>query len=85
MVYYFKFNEHGKIRMCSDDPNFQPDMIGLDAPDTFTPEEMRHWKYIDGEFIYTPPVEPEPEPSPLERIAALEAELAAAKILLGVE
>ena len=31
------------------------------------------------------PEEPEPVPSPEERIAALEDELAAAKILLGVE
>lgn len=44
--------------------------------------------YIDGEFIYDPlpiPDEPEPQPTQEDRITALEAELLAAKILLGVE
>ena len=43
--------------------------------------EARNGEYtVEGEF------DPEPvEPSPDERIAALEAELAATKILLGVE
>lgn len=43
---------------------------------------------IDGAYIYDPlpePETPEPTPDPLERIAALEEQLAAAKILLGVE
>ena len=43
---------------------------------------------IDGEYVYDPlpePEPPEPTPDPLERIAALEEQLAATKILLGVE
>lgn len=80
---FFRIKESGKITICAETA-INPGMVELTPPDTFVPDEMHDWKYIDGEFIYTPPVEPEPEPSPLERIAALEAELAAAKILLGV-
>lgn len=41
--------------------------------------------YVDGKFVYSPLEHPEPEPDYEARIAALEEELAAAKILLGVE
>lgn len=44
--------------------------------------------YIDGDFIHDPLPEPEPEdpqPTAEERIAQLEEELKAAKILLGLE
>lgn len=44
--------------------------------------------YVDEEFIYDPlpePEQPEQTPTPEERITALEQQLLAAKILLGVE
>ena len=84
---YFKIDENGKIGMCSEEPDFQPGMIELHPPDDFIPDDMHNWKYVDGEFVYTAPEEPvEPEGlTQEERIAALEEELAAAKILLGLE
>lgn len=44
--------------------------------------------YVDGQYVYNPLPKPEPvvpEPDYEIRIAALEEDLAAAKILLGVE
>ena len=44
--------------------------------------------YVNGEYIYDPlpqPSESEPQPTQEERIAQLEEELKAAKILLGLE
>lgn len=43
-----------------------------------TPEEIAAWEQSIADT-------PTPEPTPEERIAALEEELAAAKILLGLE
>lgn len=43
-----------------------------------TPEEIAEWEQSIADA-------PTPEPTPEERIAALEEELAAAKILLGLE
>ena len=43
-----------------------------------TPEEIAAWEQSISDT-------PAPEPTPEERIAALEEELAAAKILLGLE
>lgn len=43
-----------------------------------TPEEIAVWQQ-------SMPEAPAPEPTPEERIAALEEQLAAAKILLGLE
>lgn len=43
-----------------------------------TPEEIAAWEQAMSEA-------PAPEPTPEERIAALEEQLAAAKILLGLE
>ena len=43
-----------------------------------TPEEIATWEQEVAQ-------QPAPEPTPAERIAALEEELAAAKILLGLE
>lgn len=53
--------------------------------------DISDYLYIDGKYVYDPlpePEEPEPTPSPDDyeaRIAALEEELVATKILLGVE
>ena len=57
---------------------------------------MKIKKYINGQYLDLTPEElaeweqsmsdaPAPEPTPEERIAALEEELKAAKILLGLE
>lgn len=43
-----------------------------------TPEEIAEWKQSIADT-------PAPEPTPEERISALEEQLAAAKILLGLE
>lgn len=54
----------------------------------YLPEgSLPDYKYMDGEYIYDPLPEPEqlePQPTQEERIAALEEELLATKILLGV-
>lgn len=81
---FFKIGEDGTFEICSE-IKVQPDMIELSPPDNFIPEEMHDWKYLDGEFVYDPLPKPDPEPSAAERIAALEEELRAAKILLGLE
>ena len=63
-------------------PAHQPRVHAL--PDGNLPD----YKYIDGEYIYDPlPVteQPETQPTQEERIAQLEEELKAAKILLGLE
>lgn len=49
---------------------------------------LHDYLYIDGEYVYDPkPIPPAPDPQPTqeERIAELEEELKAAKILLGLE
>lgn len=48
--------------------------------------DIANWLWVDGEYIYDPLPPPETPPqSDAERIAALEEELLAAKILLGLE
>ena len=59
--------------------------------DTLPEGDVTDYKYIDGQFVHDPLPEPEPElpapptPDTEARIKALEDELAATKILLGVE
>lgn len=56
--------------------------------DTLPDGDITDYLYVDGAYVYDPLPEPEPvepEPTAEERIAALEEELAATKILLGVE
>lgn len=63
------------------------------APDSLIVEELpkgnlADYRCIDGVYIYDPllqPEIPEPEPTTDERIAVLEEELKATKILLGLE
>ena len=60
------------------------DAVGVEGiPDG----NLMDYLYKDGEFVYDPLPNEEPEATltPEERIAELEKELAAAKILLGVE
>ena len=61
---------------------------GAIVVDTLPPGELCDYVWEDGEFIHDPlpkPDEPDPQPTQEERIAELEEELSAAKILLGLE
>lgn len=80
---WFEINENGRIMVCAD-TLVKTDMLWLPIPGGFTPDAMHDWRVVDGALAYDPlPVEVRPTPE--ERIAALEEELLAAKILLGLE
>lgn len=63
-----------------------PDMVELDPPEGFDDECQLDWIYSNGAWVHDPLEVPEEEAQPGydERISALEEELVAAKILLGV-
>lgn len=74
---FFEINENGEIMICAE-TMVKPGMIRLDPPAEFTPDEMSDWIVVDGEFVYSPKEDPEPEwPTQEERIKALEDQLAA--------
>lgn len=81
--------ETGRIlSVCVVLPNGNYD--GMPIVETKPEGDVTDYLYIDGEYIYDPLPEPEQPEAPTEadyesRIAALEEELAATKILLGVE
>ena len=85
MLYALNLDEEGRILSATFDqyaPASQPRVAAL--PDG----DLCEYRYIDGAFVYDPlpiPEPSEPTPTPMERIAALEEQLAATKILLGVE
>lgn len=82
---YFSFNDEGRIMISALKPIF-PDMVELDPPDGFDDEHQPDWIY-NGEWVHDPlpvPDDEESQPDYDDRISALEEELAAAKILLGV-
>lgn len=70
---------------------------GDDIPETYNempvvetlPEgNLPDYRYTNGEYVHDPlpiPDDPDPQPTQEERIAQLEEELKAAKILLGLE
>lgn len=68
---FFIIGKSGNILICADE-NHQPDMIELNPPNEFKPEEMHLWKYIDGNFVYTPTPIEDHQPSINDRIAKLE-------------
>lgn len=74
-MYYFEIKEE-KIMICAES-EIKPDMVQLDPPAEFIPEEMHNWRVVDGEFVYAPPSAPSSMPTQEERIKALEAQLAA--------
>lgn len=80
---YFMCDETGRILICAIE-QIKPEMVWMDAPEGFLPEDMHNWRAADGALIYDP-VPVEKMPTANERIAALEEELLAAKILLGLE
>ena len=56
--------------------------------ETLPDGDISNYLYVNGEYIFDPlpvPDPPEPTPTDSERLAALEEQLAATKILLGVE
>ena len=86
-MYALNVNEDGRIlSACIALPN--GDYKGMEIVNTLPDGDITDYLYVDGAYVYDPLPEPEPvepEPTPEERIAALEEELAATKILLGVE
>ena len=61
---------------------------GMPIVDHLPEGNLPDYLYVDGEYVYDPlpvPDPPEPKPTQEERIAHLEEELKAAKILLGLE
>lgn len=85
MIYALNLADDNRILSATYDryaPAHQPRVDHL--PEGNLPD----YKYIDGEFVYDPlpePEQPETQPTQEERIAQLEEELKAAKILLGLE
>ena len=85
MKYSLNLAEDGRI-LSATYPQYAPsDAVIVDElPDG----NIADYLYVDGEYVYDPlpvPEEPEqPAPTLEERTAALEEELAATKILLGV-
>jgi hypothetical protein len=82
---YFSFNDEGRVMISASEPIF-PGMVELTPPDGFDNEHQPDWIYSGGAWVHDPLEVPEEEMQPGygERIANLEKELAAAKILLGV-
>lgn len=85
MIYALNLADDGRILSVTYDrfaPTEQPRV------ETLPEGDVTDYRYIDGEYVYdpksTPPV-PDPQPTQEERIAQLEEELKAAKILLGLE
>lgn len=83
---FFSFNDEGRI-MISAKKAIYPDMVELNPPEGFDGEHQPDWIYSNGAWVHAPlpaPDDEEAQPGYDERISALEEELAAAKILLGV-
>ena len=85
MIYALNLADDGRVLSVTFDkyaPASQPRVDHLPEGDLY------EYRYVNGEFIHDPlpePEQPESQPTQEERIAALEEELKAAKILLGVE
>lgn len=73
---YFEFRENGTIAYCLDVKAW-PELVYLVPPDNFNPDDLGSWKYLDGEFVYTPIQEPDTphQKTDAERIDELEARL----------
>ena len=87
MICALKIAEDKRILYaCRVLPNGRYD--GMPIVDVLPDGDISDYRYEDGEYIYDPlpvPEQPEPQPTQEERIAQLEEELKAAKILLGLE
>ena len=86
-MYALNLAEDGRILSATYPQYAHEDAVVVDA----LPEgDITDYLYMDGQYVYDPLPEPEQPDTPDEtdyeaRIVALEEELAAAKILLGVE
>ena len=85
MIYALNLAEDGRILSVTYDrfaPAEQPRV------ETLPDGDITEYRYVCGEYIHDPmpiPDEPEHQPTQEERIAQLEEELKAAKLLLGLE
>ena len=84
-MYAFNLDADGRI-LSATFPAYAPD--GAVLAEALPEGDISDYLYRDGAFLYEPlpePEEPTPGPTAEERITALEDELTATKILLGVE
>lgn len=81
---FFAFNDENRVMISSEEP-VAPNMVELVPPDGFDLDFQSDWKFVNGVWQYDPMPKEEQLPTDSDRIADLEAQLAAAKILLGVE
>ena len=85
MIYALNIADDGRILSVTYDrfaPAEQPRV------ETLPDGDVTEYRYVNGEYIHDPlpkPEQPEEKPTQEERIAQLEEELKAAKILLGLE
>lgn len=85
MIYALNIADDGRILSVTYDrfaPAEQPRV------ETLPDGDVTEYRYVDGEYIHDPlpaPEQPEHKPTQEERIAQLEEELKAAKLLLGLE
>lgn len=88
MIYALNLDKETKRILSATYPQYAPtDAVTVE---TLPDGNIADYLYVDGEYVYDPLPEPEQPETPTEadyesRIAALEEELAATKILLGVE
>ena len=85
MIYALNTGDDGRILSVTYDRFAPPNQPRVE---TLPDGDVSEYRYVDGEFIHDPlpiPEPPEPQPTQEERIAQLEEELKAAKILLGLE
>lgn len=79
---YFVVSEDGVILMCAPEAT-QPGMVYMETPESFRMEEMHDWRVLEGVFYYEPLPKPDPVPSPMEWITALEAQVRGQAALLA--
>lgn len=81
-----KLNNNGKIIAACEKDFPQPGWLEINVPDDFSIHNATYYSVVNGDIIFSGEDNDIPQPpTPEERIAALEEELAAAKILLGLE
>lgn len=80
---FFEYESTGRILVCAE-TSLKPDMVEIEVPQDFDQAEMHNWRIENKTLVYAP-IPVIEQPTEAERIAALEEELRAAKILLGLE
>lgn len=83
MRYALNIAADGRILSATEERFAAP---GQPIVDVLPDGDIANWLYDGEDYVYAPlPPPPKPENTDAERIAALEEELHAAKILLGLE